>query len=126
MSELMTPIPFRELMTWITTEYRRDGAVFGVHKPYKAGVKKLPIFGEAIETPFGPAAGPNTQLAQNIIAGYFAGARFFELKTVQKMDGADLAACINRPDVYKRQVYAFMLLVKAGDRGLGAIQAARG
>ena len=50
MSELMTPIPFRELMTWITTEYRRDGAVFGVHKPYKAGVKKLPIFGEAIET----------------------------------------------------------------------------
>jgi len=93
----MTPIPFRELMTWITTEYRRDGAVFGVHKPYKAGVKKLPIFGETIETPFGPAAGPNTQLAQNIIAGYFAGARFFELKTVQKMDGADLAACINRP-----------------------------
>ena len=71
MSELMTPIPFRELMTWITTEYRRDGAVFGVHKPYKAGMKKLPIFGETIETPFGPAAGPNTQLAQNIIAGYF-------------------------------------------------------
>ena len=97
MSELMTPIPFWELMTWITTEYRRDGAVFGVHKPYKAGMKKLPIFGETIETPFGPAAGPNTQLAQNIIAGYFAGARFFELKTVQKMDGADLAACINRP-----------------------------
>ena len=103
MSELMTPIPFRELMTWITTEYRRDGAVFGVHKPYKAGMKKLPIFGETIETPFGPAAGPNTLLgqlgvgAQNIIAGYFAGARFFELKTVQKMDGADLAACINRP-----------------------------
>ena len=74
MSELMTPIPFRELMTWITTEYQRDGSVFGVHKPYKAGVKKLPIFGETIETPFGPAAGPNTQLAQNIIAGYFGGA----------------------------------------------------
>ena len=97
MSELMTPIPFRELMTWITTEYQRDSSVFGVHKPYKAGTKKLPIFGETIETPFGPAAGPNTQLAQNIIAGYFGGARFFELKTVQKMDGADLAACISRP-----------------------------
>ena len=97
MSELMTPIPFRELMTWITTEYQRDGAVFGVHRPYKAGVKKLPIFGETIETPFGPAAGPATQLAQNIIAGYFGGARFFELKTVQKMDGAELAACVNKP-----------------------------
>lgn len=97
MSELMIPIPFRELMTWVTTEYQREGSVFGVHRPYKAGVKKLPIFGETIETPFGPAAGPNTQLAQNIIASYFGGARFFELKTVQKMDGADLAACINRP-----------------------------
>ena len=31
------------------------------------------------------------------MAGYFGGARFFELKTVQKMDGAELAACINRP-----------------------------
>ena len=97
MSELMTPIPFRELMGWIAAEYRNEGTVFGVHKPYKAGVKTLPIFGEKIETPFGPAAGPNTQLAQNIAAGYFAGARFFELKTVQKMDGAELAACISRP-----------------------------
>ena len=97
MSELMTPIPFRQLMTWITTEYQRDGAVFGVHRPYIAGHKSLPIFGERIETPFGPAAGPNTQVAQNIIAGYYGGARFFELKTVQKMDGAELAACISRP-----------------------------
>ena len=56
MSELMTPIPFRELMTWVTAEYQNEGTVFGVHKPYKAGVKTLPIFGEKIETPFGPAA----------------------------------------------------------------------
>ena len=97
MSERMTPIPFRELMTWIAAEHQRDGSVFGVHRPYVAGAKKLPIFGETIETPFGPAAGPNTQLAQNIIASYYGGARFFELKTVQKMDGEELAKCINRP-----------------------------
>ena len=98
MSELMIPIPFEQLMTWIATEYKKEGSVFGVHRPYVAGEKKLPIFAsEYIETPFGPAAGPNTQLAQNIVAGYFAGARFFELKTVQKMDGAELAACVNRP-----------------------------
>jgi len=97
MSELMIPIPFRQLMNWMATEYQRDGSVFGVHRPYVAGVKKLPIFDETIETPFGPAAGPNTQLAQNIIASYFGGSRFFELKTVQKMDGAELAACVNRP-----------------------------
>mgnify|MGYP001033883470 CR=1 FL=1 len=98
MSELMIPIPFKKLMAWITAEYAREGSVFGVHRPYTGGEKSLPIFGgEKIETPFGPAAGPNTQLAQNIIAGYFAGARFFELKTVQKMDGAELAACVSRP-----------------------------
>ena len=97
MSELMTPISFRQLMTWIVAEHDREGSVFGIHRPFRPSGKTLPIFGETIETPFGPAAGPNTQLAQNIVAGYFGGARFFELKTVQKMDGAELAACINRP-----------------------------
>ena len=97
MSEKMYPIPFKSLMKWVITEYVGCGDVFGVHKQYHATGKSLPIFGERIETPFGPAAGPNSQLAQNIIAAYAAGARFFEVKTVQKMDGADLAACVPRP-----------------------------
>ena len=97
MSEKMYPIPFKSLMNWVITEYVGCGDVFGVHKQYHATGKSLPIFGERIETPFGPAAGPNSQLAQNIIAAYAAGARFFEVKTVQKMDGADLAACVPRP-----------------------------
>jgi putative selenate reductase len=84
-------------MNWIVTEYAATGDIFGVHKGYRATGKSLPIFGERIETPFGPAAGPNSQLAQNIIASYFAGARFFEVKTVQKMDGEELAACVPRP-----------------------------
>ncbi len=97
MSERMYPIPFASLMQWMVTEYAREGELFGVHKAYKPTGKMLPIFGETIETPFGPAAGPNSQLAQNIIASYMAGARFFEVKTVQKMDGKDLAACVPRP-----------------------------
>ena len=97
MSEKMYPIPFKSLTNWIVTEYAREGEIFGVHTPYYATGKTLPIFGERIETPFGPAAGPNSQLAQNIIAAYMAGARFFEVKTVQKMDGAELAACVPRP-----------------------------
>ena len=97
MSEKMYPIPFRSLMNWVVTEYADCGEIFGIHKAYRASGKSLPIFGERIETPFGPAAGPNSQLAQNIIAAYAAGARFFEVKTVQKMDGADLAACVPRP-----------------------------
>lgn len=97
MSERMYPIPFKSLMRWIVTEYSREGEIFGVHAPYIAKGKTLPIFGEKIETPFGPAAGPNSQLAQNIIASYMAGSRFFEVKTVQKMDGHDLAVCVPRP-----------------------------
>ncbi len=98
MSEKMFPISFDRLMTWALTEYEREGTVFGVRRFWKADPNKtLPIFGETIETPFGPAAGPNSQLAQNIIASYVAGARFFEVKTVQQMDGEDLARCVPRP-----------------------------
>ena len=98
MSERMYPIPFQELMRWVVTERANSGEIFGIHQSYAAVPgKTLPIFGEKIETPFGPAAGPNSQLAQNIIASYVAGARFFEVKTVQKMDGEELARCVPRP-----------------------------
>lgn len=97
MSDRMTPIPFRELMEWVLSEYK-TGSVFGVKRPYQPKPGKiLSIFGECLETPFGPAAGPNTQLTQNILAAYYAGSRFFELKTVQIMDGDELAACIGKP-----------------------------
>ena len=62
MSEKMYPIPFKSLMNWVITEYAGCGDVFGVHKQYHATGKSLPIFGERIETPFGPAAGPNRDL----------------------------------------------------------------
>lgn len=98
MSEKMTCMSFGQLMDWVLEEKKKRGNVFGIHRPYMADPsKKMEIFGRNLETPIGPAAGPHTQLAQNIVASYFAGARFFELKTVQKVDGEDLAACINRP-----------------------------
>lgn len=96
MSDRMTLIPFDRLMLWILKEKNEQGTVFGVHHAFKADPDKtLPIFTEKIETPFGPAAGPNTQLAQNIVASYYAGSRFFELKTVQILDGEDLP--VNKP-----------------------------
>ena len=98
MSDVMSPIPFAQLMTWALNEYRTQGTIFGCRKIVRhQDGKARPIFSERIEAPFGPAAGPNTQLAQNIIAAYVTGARFFELKTVQKMDGAELSACVNKP-----------------------------
>ena len=98
MSDLMRPIPFAQLMHWSLEEQRLSHSIFGVSKqPKHQGAPALPIFGETLEAPFGPAAGPNTQLAQNIVASYAAGARFFELKTVQIMDGEALSKCVNKP-----------------------------
>ncbi len=101
MSDRMTPIPFGKLMNWILEEQKK-GTVFGVHRPFVADpANTYEIFGRKLETPFGPAAGPHTQLAQNIVAAYVTGSRFFELKTVQKLDGEDLPVskpCIKADD----------------------------
>ena len=102
MSDIMRPIPFAGLMNWVLEEYRTQGTIFGVGDLYrhKSG-KTLPIFTERVETPFGPAAGPHTQLAQNLIAAYVGGSRFFEVKTVQIIDGEDLPVskpCIRAED----------------------------
>ena len=102
MSKVMKQLSFGRIMDWALGEYEREGSVFGVSKLYRATPGGcLEIFGEKLELPFGPAAGPHTQLAQNLVAGYAAGARFFELKTVQFLDGEDLDVskpCITAAD----------------------------
>lgn len=100
MSELMRPITFDKLVKWSFREYEEQGSIFGIKKEKfyrnKSGTS-IEIYGDKISSPLGPAAGPNAQLSQNIIASYLAGSRFIELKTVQKMDGEDLRKCIARP-----------------------------
>jgi putative selenate reductase len=103
MSEIMRPIPFANLVKWIQAEYQKSGSVFGVRdsKFYRKGSgKKTALFGMELGSPIGPAAGPHSQLAQNIVAAYLAGSRFFELKTVQTLDGEDMRKCIARPCIY--------------------------
>ncbi len=98
MSDIMRPMSFAQLLNWTLTEHKKSGTVFGEHHPYRADAKcARVIFERPLETPVGPAAGPHTQLAQNIVAAYYTGSRFFELKTVQVMDGAELSACVNKP-----------------------------
>ena len=98
MSDIMRPIPFGRLMDWILTEYRTQGSVFGVSKLVRhSSGEALSIFDEKIEAPYGPAAGPHTQLAQNLVAAYAGGSRFFEVKTVQVMDGEELSRCVAKP-----------------------------
>jgi putative selenate reductase len=81
-------------------EYQESQSIFGVRerKFYRntSGVR-MTRHGAAIDSPIGPAAGPHSQLAQNIVAAYLAGSRFIELKTVQTMDGDELRACVARP-----------------------------
>lgn len=98
MSDRMTPMHISQLVEWVMNEKKKHNTVFGIHHPYQAadGNRRM-IFGRMLETPVGPAAGPHTQLAQNIVSAYYAGGRFFELKTVQIMDGEELSACVKKP-----------------------------
>ncbi|MCL2367891.1 MAG: putative selenate reductase subunit YgfK [Oscillospiraceae bacterium] len=98
MGHLMHPIPFDKLIAWARQEYAEQGAIFGIRREkFYAAKGEKQWFSERLGTVLGPAAGPHSQLAQNIVAAYLAGARFIELKTVQKMDGEELRACIPRP-----------------------------
>ena len=91
MSDRMHPIPFEALLDWVFGEWKAGNSIFGCknfyHPPEGAG---QPYMGRMPETAVGPAAGPHTQLAQNIVSAYVCGARIFELKTVQVIDGEDL------------------------------------
>ncbi|WOO38803.1 4Fe-4S dicluster domain-containing protein [Anaerocolumna sp. AGMB13020] len=99
MSDKLRPIPFKELLRQSVMEYKETKSFYGVPviRPEKI-FECLMVNGQRIETPFGPAAGPHTQLAQNILAAYAAGARYFELKTVQVMWGEELG--IVKPCIY--------------------------
>ena len=98
MSEKMYPIPFASLMNWVVTEYAQSGDIFGVHKKYEATGKSLPIFGERIGNAVRPRRRPQQPARAEHHRRLLRGrARFFEVKTVQKMDGAELAACVPCP-----------------------------
>ena len=57
------------------------------------------MFGQHLATPIGPAAGPHTQLAQNIVCAWLSGGRFIELKTVQVNDRLEIPRpCIDMED----------------------------
>lgn len=101
MSEFMRPIPFKDLIDWALEEYKNEGSIFGIKKEkfYKneSGKMLKTVFGDEISSAVGPAAGPQSQLAQNILASYLTGARFIELKTVQKLDGEDIQKAVAKP-----------------------------
>jgi len=103
MSDQMKPVPFNNLLEWTIREFIQAQTIFGI--PYQhfyfsdLEQPSLRIFGESLDNPLGPAAGPHTQLAQNIAAAYLVGGRFMELKTVQKLDELNIdKPCIDAED----------------------------
>jgi len=93
---------FKVIIKNIFEEYKKSKTIYGISEWSffkKKNKNKLDIFGENIETPIGPAAGPHTQLTQNIITSYLVGGRFIELKTVQILEALDISKpCIYAPD----------------------------
>jgi putative selenate reductase len=99
----LRPYPFGALVRRAFEEIDREQAIFGLsRRRWFTGFPGLDlsvvVHGRRVATPFGPAAGPHTQLAQNIVLSWLAGARALELKTVQVRD--DLA--IPRPCIDMR------------------------
>jgi len=120
MGDIMRPVPFSELISRIVGEYRNHHAIFGIAEEQfyqDAGKHSLSVFNQSCSTPVGPAAGPHTQLAQNIIASYLVGGRFIELKTVQVMDTLEIdKPCIDaRDEAYNVEWSTEFTLPKAWD-----------
>jgi len=96
--------PFDILLKWILKEFEEKQSIFGIHKsllytPKKDSPYTTEMFGHHLATPIGPAAGPHTQLTQNIICAWLSGGRFIELKTVQIMDELEIPRpCIDMED----------------------------
>ena len=104
MSDLFRPIGADQLARWLFTELDSRDSAFGIPRQYFYSPDlyapyRTRVFGHEIGTPFGPAAGPHTQMAQNIVAAWLCGARYIELKTVQTLDELDVSKpCIDMED----------------------------
>ncbi len=108
MSDTMKSLSFEYLIEGCLQDYYTKGRILEIDKKdfftevsdnYRSSFN-----GEYLRYPVGPAAGPHTQLAQNLLAAYLEGARFFELKTVQIIDGKEMQSMIEKPCIDVKNV----------------------
>lgn len=99
------PIPLADLARRMMREADTVGSIFDLPDrkwwvPDPAEDLSAVHFSRRASTPVGPAAGPHTQLAQNIVLAWLAGSRIIELKTVQVNDRLDIPRpCIHAPNI---------------------------
>ncbi|MBU1494019.1 MAG: putative selenate reductase subunit YgfK, partial [Actinobacteria bacterium] len=104
MSDRFHPLTMEQLTDWVFDELEQQGSIFGIPRrlfftPEADDAFRLSVYGQPLESPFGAAAGPHTQMAQNIIVAWLCGARFIELKTVQTLDELEVnKPCIDAQD----------------------------
>jgi putative selenate reductase len=94
----LTPMSLEVLLGRVAHEWATRRRIFDLPTARFFDVTSGPdltahFMGRPAATPIGPAAGPHSQLAENIVLAWLGGARVFELKTVQVMDELE----INRP-----------------------------
>jgi putative selenate reductase len=102
---VLAPYPFEALIRRAFRELAQKQSIFDL--PSRSFVLGDPskdfsvrFHGRRASTPFGPAAGPQSQLAQNIVLSWLAGGRIIELKTVQIDDRLEIARpCIDMQTV---------------------------
>ena len=101
----LTPVPFDVLIGRMFRELEEKRSIFDL--PAQRFVQGYPGRDLSIgfrvrraSTPFGPAAGPHTQMAQNIALSWLAGGRVIECKTVQANDAIEVPRpCIDMSTV---------------------------
>ncbi len=101
----LTPHPFGALVHRMLRELDLSGAVFGLpaSRFYPGDPDRdfsVRFHDAVVSSPLGPAAGPHTQMAQNLVLAWLGGSRILELKTVQIQD----ALKIPRPCIDMRTV----------------------
>ncbi len=91
----LRPAAFEHLWAWAHEGLAHERSVFGLpRRAFWTGSAEhdlsIAVPGGRVMTPVGVAAGPHTQMAQNLVVSWLAGARVLELKTVQVLDTLEI------------------------------------
>ncbi len=97
----LTPMSLEMLLDRIAFEFETRNRIFDLPtgrfwQPADDIDLSFEFLGRPAATPVGPAAGPHSQMAQNIVLAWLGGSRLFELKTVQVLDDLEIGRpCID-------------------------------